>query len=88
MRNLCSDPSVLLPSSPYVKGSRIKADRAWGSWLSVCDCLSISNNSQEDKTCYINICAKLKNEERASDIAQLPPKIADLNARCKITGGG
>ncbi len=51
--------------------------------LGMCNCLSVSvlNDSQEEKACYMHICAQLKQEEKASDIAQLPPKIADVNAR-------
>ncbi len=47
----------------------------------MCNFLCVFNNSQEDKACYIHICAQLEQEEMASDIAQMPPKIADLNAR-------
>ncbi len=52
-----------------------------GNWLSMCNCLCILFNSQEEKACYIYICAQLIQEEKASEIAQLPPKIADVNAR-------
>ncbi len=41
----------------------VQEDRAWESWLSVCDCLSVLNKSQEDKTCYIHVCAQLRQEE-------------------------
>ncbi len=38
-------------------------------------------NSQEEKACYIHIYVQLKQEEKASEIEQLPPKIADVNAQ-------
>ena len=38
-----------------------------GNWLSICNCLRILNNSQENKARY-DICVQLKQEEKASDI--------------------
>ena len=57
------------------------ADSAWKTgWVCVIICVFLIN-SLEEQACYLHICAQLKQEEKASEIAQLPPKIADANAR-------